>query len=346
MSTSKGKTVTIKTIAESLGISFSTVSKALNDDPNIKKETRERVRARADELGYEPNYMAKSLRAESTNTIGIIVNDVENPAIAFILKRISVQMARKDYSTLICDSQYDRDVEERNIRSVLSRKPDSLIIFPVSSLEGRQDIFGNYRDKVIVLGDSRNRSLSSVSVDYGYGGYLSAKQLLENGHRDFLVFAEPSSFPISNDYIDGIRRCCAEYGVDLPDERVFHSEPSIDNGFRLFMSLWDEEKKQFRLPFTGILCFCDTLAHGAYRGCNSLGLSIPDDVSIIGFDDNPLSAYSDPPLTTIYLPKEKMLESCLEILDSKLTSRDSATERYFIQPYLVSRKSVKNRKEK
>ncbi len=338
---SKKQQVTIKTIADHLGLSFSTVAKALNNDPKVKEETKKLVKQTAKKLGYKPNYIAKSLRENTSRSIGIILNDVENPAMSFVFKRISLEMSKMNISTLICDSQYDPVTEERNINSIMSRMPDCMIIFPVSPFAERQDIFGDFKDRVIILGDSSCPNINSVSVDYGMGGYISAKEMLSAGHRDILVFAEPSTFPISNEYIEGIKKAFAEYGVPFDSKRVFHTQPSIENGFRLFMDQYDEKKKKFKLPFTGILCFCDTIAHGVYKGCRTLNLSIPNDISVIGFDDNPLSAYSNPPLSTIYLPKEKMLESCLSILKNKLENSETSIERYFIDPYYVKRKSVK-----
>ena len=102
-----------------------------------------------------------------------------------------------------------------------------------------------------------------------------------------------------------------------------------------------KKKKKLRIPLTGVLYFCDSLAHGVYKACSILGFSIPNDISVIGFDDNQLSAYSNPPLTTIYLPKEKMLEKCTEILKMMIDGRNTGPMRFFIDPYLVTRESVR-----
>lgn len=343
--TEKAKPVTIKTLAEDLNISFSTVAKALNYDPKIKRETIELVNRRAKELGYRPNFMAKGLKGSSTKSIGFILNDVENPALAYIFKRISIKLGEHGYSTLICDSQYSADIERRNILSIISKSTDAIVIFLVSNDTGNIALLNEFSDKIILLGDSGNYpQFSCVAVNYELGGYLSAKELLQNGHHECVVFAEPKDFPASTQYLSGIRKAYHEFGLTLNEEHIFFTPPSIDNGCSNFINLWDLETKKTRFPFTGVLTFCDSLAHGVYKACKMLNLSIPNDISVIGFDDNPLSAYSDPPLTTIYLPKEQMLEKCNEILEHKLFKSQQTPMRFFLEPHLIARESVKHLK--
>ena len=126
------KKPTIKSIAAELNVSFSTVSKALNDDPLITKETKARVLRKAKEMGYLPNPHALALRNKPTNTIGIILNDLENTSLAYVLKGISRTMSKHGYTTLISDSEYDPKVETRNIDSVVSRIPSAIILSSVT----------------------------------------------------------------------------------------------------------------------------------------------------------------------------------------------------------------------
>lgn len=338
------KKVTIKTIAADLGLSFSTVAKALNHDPKIKKETMELVLHRAKEMGYQPNLMAKALRGSSTKSIGIILNDIENPSLAYIFKRISIKMGALGYTTLICDSQYDTDIERRNILSVISKAADLIIISPVSDDGSNIDLLTEIKDKVIILGDgAAYPEFHCVAVDYALGGYLSAKEILSHGHRNLLILTEPKSFPASNLYMQGIQRAYEEYKLSLPPERILYSPASIEMGYEQFMKSWDKTAGKLRILVTGVLCFCDSLAHGVYKACNELGLSIPDDISVIGYDDNPLSAYSNPPLTSIYLPKEEMLQKCCEILDAILNEtkeKEPSALHFMTEPYLVVRNSI------
>ena len=335
-------TVTVKSIAEELGISFSTVSKALNNSPLVKEETRQAVLAKAEEMGYAPNMLAKGLRSQTTKTIGIVFTDIENPALTFIFKSIAVEMVKYGYTTFICDSQFDGAFERENLSALLSRLPDSVILAPASKQYNNQDLLQEMAGRVILMSRKTDSKLrcNYIDVDYRHGGYIAALELLQKGHRDILIVTEPLEYPFSTQYVDGIRAAYEEYGIPFRDELILYAHASIENGCGCLLSQWDYDAGAFRTPFTAVLAFDDNLAHGIYKGAAKLGLSIPDDLSIIGFDDNPLSAFSQPPLTTIYLPKESIADSCIQILHSILLENSDNLHYYSLSPHLVSRASV------
>lgn len=338
---SNNRPVTIKSIANELGISFSSVSKALNGNPAIKEETRQMVLAKAKEMGYTPNSLAKGLRGNSTKTIAIIFNDIENPSLTYIFRTISIEMAKYGYTTMIFDSQFSEKTEHANLLTVLSRKPDFIILEPTTLNPDNLQLLDDCHQKLILLGASYETvGCHHVSVDYMSGGYLSARELLSRGHRDCLVMTAPLTFPISAQYVAGIRKAFAEYDLTLESSRIKETEASISNGFRILKNLWQEEEKTFSIPITGILTFDDMLAHGVYQAAKLLGFQIPEDISVIGFDDNPLSVFSMPPLTTIHLPKEAIAESCIKILHSSLVEKRPEICVFSLAPYLISRDST------
>ena len=146
---------------------------------------------------------------------------------------------------------------------------------------------------------------------------MAACEMLSKGHRDCLVITTPLTIPISSQFVIGIKRSFEEYGVPFHDNMIKDTcNSSIMGGFQIMNELWDHELGCFSVPFTGVLTFDDTLAHGVYKAASQFGLRVPEDISVIGFDDNPLSAFSMPPLTTIHLPREKMAESCISILNA------------------------------
>lgn len=337
------KPVTIKSIAKELGISFSTVSKALNGNPAIKEETRKIVTEKAKEMGYTPNSLAKGLRGNSTKTIAVIFNNIENPALTFIFRNIAIEMANYGYTTMIFDSQFSEQTEHANILTVLSRQPDFIILEPTSSNTENLKLLAGMEHKLILQG-SRHETINChhIHVDYFQGGYLAACEMLSHGHKDCLVLTEPLSFLISHEFVMGIRKAFNEYQVPFYEDRILTTHSSIPNGFKIMQELWDDEQKRYRIPFTGVLTFDDTLAYGVYKSAMQNGLEIPKDISVIGFDDNATSAFSNPPLTTIHLPKEKMAESCIYILNSALIENRDDICIFTLEPNLVSRNSVKN----
>ncbi|GKS13211.1 LacI family transcriptional regulator [Paenibacillus chitinolyticus] len=345
--TSTNKPITIKSIAKELNISFSTVSKALNNNPAIKEETRKLVLNKANEMGYTPNSLAKGLRSNSTKTIAIVFNDIENPVLTYIFRNISIQMADHGYTTMIFDSQFSEQTERANLLTVLSRQPDFIILEPTSMNPANLQLLAEMSNRLILQG-VRYETLSChhVHVDYARGGYLAACEMLSNGHRDCLVITEPLSFPTSEQFVLGIEQAYHEYGVPFNKDRVQITHSSIANGFQTMQKLWDYDAHAFRIPFTGVLTFDDNLAYGVYKAAMQFNLKIPEDISVIGFDDNPLSAFSMPPLTTIHLPKEKMAENHISILQSALLKGRTETCFFSSDPFLVPRGSVCNLFEK
>lgn len=337
------KPVTIKSIAKELNVSFSTVSKALNNNPAIKEETRLLVLNKANEMGYTPNSLAKGLRGESTKTIAIIFNDIENPVLTYIFRDIAITMAKYGYTTMIFDSQFSEKIERANIQAVLSRLPDFIIIEPTSMNPANLQLLSGMSNKLIVHGAHYENMLSHhVHVDYAQGGYLAASHLLSHGHKDCLVITETLNFPTSKNYVSGIKKAFLEYGIPFSDNRIKIASSSIMQGFKVIQSLWDAEKHAFSLPLTAVMTFDDNLAYGVYKASMQYNFSIPSDISVIGFDNNPLSIFSTPPLTTIQLPKEKIAENHINILRACLLKGRTETCLFSSEPTLISRGSVKN----
>jgi DNA-binding LacI/PurR family transcriptional regulator len=336
------KKVTIKSIAEELGISFSTVSKALNDSPLIKDETKKLVIEKAAELNYKPNYFAKGLRNMGTKTIGIILNDLENPANMNMIRKISVDLANHDYTTLICDSQFDTELELKNIKSVISRMPDSIIISPISSESNNLMVLEKMFNNTIVL-DSISSKVSAnyIFINHERAGYLSANYIISKGHKRNLILTGPKDFSGSNLFIKGIKQAYEEYNVEFDEEFVLYSKPALEDGYQLMIQSYQKLYKDNSNPFTSVITFCDTMAFGVYAAAQKLDLKIPEDISVIGYDDSPIDSFACPALTTIHMPKERIDSLCSELLVSKLVNNDKKLIAISLEPHLVERDSVK-----
>lgn len=336
------KKVTIKSIAEELGVSFSTVSKSLNDSPAVKDETREMVIEKARSMGYSPNMLARGLRTKSTKTIAVIFNDVENPVLTYIFKTISIYMAKYGYTTLICDSQFSCQTERSTISTVLSRLPEAVIIAPATTSYNNIDLLLDSSSNIIVFDENqRGVDCNFVDVDYEYGGYVSACELLSKGHRDILIITEPLDYPYSSYYVRGIRTAFSEYRVEFREDYIKFVHSSLESACSIVLSLWDAATHTFELPFSAAMCFGDNFALGVYKAAAQLGLSIPNDISVIGFDNNEVCEFANPPLTTVHLPRERMASSCIEILESGMEQEKRGKLTFSLSPHLVSRKSVK-----
>lgn len=333
-----GGTVTIKSIAEALGISFSTVSKALNGDPAISAQTRLLVEEKAREMNYTRNYFAQSLRQKGSKTVAIIVNDIDIPAYGEMIAIISAKLAEHGYTTMVSDSRYSEEFERSSIQTVISRMPEAIIIAPANpegeNLKLLEPMFGN----TLVLGDLNGTAqTSSLAVDHRLAGFLSADHLLKNGVKDNLILGGPEGYQSSDLYLAGVRQAYETHGIPVPEQNIIRFKPDQQAAYRTFVRMWQETPGFC----DGVLCFCDSMAFGIYRACRELELRIPTDISIIGYDDGPANDFTAPPLTTIHMPKDLVAAQCAQFVINRLVSGDTQLHNYRLQPYLADRCSVR-----
>lgn len=333
-------TVTIKSIAEELGISFSTVSKALNGDPAISQQTRELVQTKAKEMNYTRNYFAQSLRQKGSKTVAIIVNDIDIPAYGEMIAMISARLASHGYTTMVSDSLYNEEFERSSIRTVISRMPEAVIIAPADPSGKNMQLLAPMFDKTLVLGDVKGiLDTSSLYVDHRLAGRLSAAHLLYNGVEQNLIMAGPEGYQSSELFLQGIREEYEKQGIPFDEELVLRFKPDQLTAYRRFMDRWEETPGFCE----GVICFCDSMALGIYRAARELDLSIPEDISVIGYDDGPANDFTAPPLTTIHMPKDLVATQCAQFVIDRLVGGDTQLRSYTLQPYLADRGSVRKK---
>jgi DNA-binding LacI/PurR family transcriptional regulator len=336
--------VTIKSIANELGVSFSTVAKALKDDPAISEQTKQAVREKVRQLNYFPNDTARALRSSSTRTIGIILNDLENASYALLVKTITVALSSHGYSILVCDSQYDPEIERRNVLAMLSKRPDCLILSPCTQDSDALLPPDVLRERTVVI-DHMPGSLeiNAVCVDHRRGGFISASAVLGRGHRKVLTLTTPRGFPGGARYLEGARAAFAESGVPFNDELVSTFVPGIEAGRAAFESAYAARRGDADGPVTAVICFCDAMALGVYAGARRLGLAIPRDLSVVGYDDTPMASFTDPQLTTVRNPVDLVASNCARVMSARLLDRETSIKRILLEPSLVERGSVAGR---
>ena len=329
--------VTIKSIAERLGVSFSTVAKALNGDPLISAQTRELVEKTAKEMNYTRNAFASGLRQKSSHTVAIIINDLDIPAYGEMISFISGKLAEYGYTTLIADSKYSEEFERKSIRAMLAWKPEAIIVAPADPRGKNMDLISSVRTKALILGDPLNTSYNSVSIDHHHAGYMSAEKMIKSKVNSCLVFAGPEGYSSSDLYLAGIKKAYKDYNIPFKEDYIFRFKPDKQTAFRIFTDFWNES------PYAadGVICFCDSMAYGIYRAARELGLKIPNDISVIGYDDGPANEFTDPPLTTVRMPKDFIAEHCLEFITTHMKSNTSEAYIYKLKPLLSDRDSVK-----
>ncbi len=324
------KAAGIREVAAAAGVSVTTVSHVLNDTPHTRTsdETKIRVREAAARLNYQPNRLARGLRTQASGMVGLVTEEIATtPHAGQIILGAQEEASRHNLTLAIINSKLNlaREVESREIQAFLDRQVEGLIYATV------------YHDEVVppeqlfsvpaVLIGARDASgrIPSVMPDERGGAAAVVELLVAAGHRRIGFAATAIDVPATRGrlagFIDGMRSA----GLD-PAEFVIEAEPEAAGGYDATHALLDHGRSADERP-TAVFCYNDRMAMGAYRAIAELGLSVPQDVSVVGFDDQaPIPGSLHPPLTTVALPHYEMGAAAVELITLLRDGRADASE--------------------
>ncbi len=331
---------TIKDIAAKANLSVTTVSLVLNDKPcKIPEETRRLVQKIAEEMNYHPNQLAVGLIKKRTQTIGLIVSDISNSFFAGLTKGIENECRKNHRTLIVCNSndQFERDLE---YITVLASKNADGIVYCMSrdtDLERFykvQSLLDQFAVPYVMLDRSFDLpGVYIVRVDHVTGGHLATSHLLGLGHRRIACVTGPMNLVDSRDRLQGYRKALAEYGVPFDEELIIEGTYEMESGILASDTLQDRD-------FSAIFAFDDMMAYGVYQGLKKHGLSIPEDVSVVGYDDIFPSAILDVPLTTVHQPIRRLGEAAVRKLLAVIDNNGDVEASSLLVPELVVRKST------
>lgn len=347
--------LTLSDVAKAAGFSPSTVSIVLNDAPlsrYVAASTKRTIRETAERLGYRPDIFARSLRSQKSQTIGVLVIDLADPFCTNILQGIERKLLETPYLPIIMDAHNESQQVNRYADLMLERRVEGLItvanwlLFDISVLE---DISDRQLPTVVVGRDLESPAINSVIVDNESGGYAAIEHLYRLGHREIAFICGPRRMNDSRLRWRGIRRFAQKAKLRL-NPALVKSLPEIfdsASGFEGSRVLTSEYLRSGE-SFTAILAFDDISAYGAIRALSEYGRRVPDDCSVIGFDDIPAAALSTPGLTTIHQPMLEMGEYAVECILKSLNRSDGERDGFYGQnhvmpPELVPRESTASR---
>lgn len=329
--------VTIEDISKRLGISVSTVSKALNDYPDVSQETRERVKEAALALDYHPSAVARNLRRGRNDKIGLLIN---NP-ISFISEYISEIVAG---TALIAEESnhnlilYTRAVDhpDRLKRICRAREVDGLVLIFEPS-PAAVNVLENEGMPFIVFGRRiEDPRVSFVAPDNVDGAYRLTQHLIEQGHQRIGFTTRPQLGTVSEDRFGGYRRALEEAGMDFDAELVVETIIEPGSGRRAINALLGLSR-----PPTALFAFYDLMAVDAVQAVQERGLRVPGDIAIAGFDGLRSSLITTPPITTVQQPLQEMGRRATRILLSLIQDRDQRPERQVVSVELIIRESTR-----
>jgi LacI family transcriptional regulator len=347
----KSSMVTIRDVAKESGFSSTTVSIVLNNAPlarYIPATTKKRIERAAKKLGYRPNLFARSLRSKRSHTVGVMVFDITDPYCTPILRGIENSLYQSNFLPILTDVQNERSRFERYLEMLLDRRVEGLILlanwlFLDINLLG--DLEKSSIPTAIISCELKTEAISSVIVDNEIGARLALEHLYSLGHRKIAFIRGPKALADSAPRWKGIRNFAKETALEIDSRLVVDLPESRDplSSFEAGYKLSEDLLKQKR-AFTAILAFDDMTAFGAIRALTKAGVRVPEQCSVVGFDDVATCAIYTPPLTTIRQPMESMGATAVSIvvdgINAVLEKRETSATHRKVAPELVVREST------
>ncbi|WP_100407649.1 LacI family DNA-binding transcriptional regulator [Bacillus solitudinis] len=328
---------TISDVAKHAGLSKTTVSRVINNSPHVAPEKREKVLHAMKELNYSPNPSARRMRGNIMTSIGVIVPRIVNPFFSYLVDSIEKAAYEHGYQVVIFQSDERREKELSFLEMLKTKQVDAMIM---TAIENDWEVIESYKQYGLILLCNEyllNKGVSTVRVDQMNATFIGVKHLIEKGHRKIAyctggLFADDGK---DKDRNKGFQKAMKEAGLDVNPQWVFVERHSIEDGKKVADQIIKMEDKPTAI-FTG----SDEVAGGILVELKSNGFKIPNDMAIIGFDDQPLAEIIDPKLTTIRQPISKMGEKCVEIIVSQNQGKGSEIIDCELQNELVIREST------
>ncbi len=331
--------VTLKDVAARAGVHTSTASRALDPDRRtlVHQETVARVRAAADQLGYRGDSIASGLRRGRTHTLGVVVADLGNPFIAPVVRGIEHQLEGRGLMALIAESRDQPTRMARALDSLMARRADAVIV--TGARVGDERALRKAQQQLPIVLAVRHlpgSGIPAVTHDDERGGRLAAEHFLEHGHTRIAQLAGPQEVSNFRERGVGFRERLRSAGIGAIELEEYGNRPTFEEGKRLMELLL---ARTGALP-TAIFAHNDLMAFGALQALGDHDRSCPEDVAIIGYNDTLMTAFTDPPITTIRLPGYELGRMAADTATMLIEDREQARTPLTLPPVLVPRRST------
>ncbi len=344
-------TLTIKDIARICGVSISTVSRAINNDPGINAKTKDRVMEVVREFNYIPNNSARNLKMTESNTVALIVKGINNPFFQGMFPLFQETLEREGYQFLLHTVSADAD-ESYVAEEIAKEKRLKGIIFLGGKMDYPEKVLKNIHVPLVLCSvagvsrdDADNVSVSTVSIDDFKEAHKVVDYLCKKGHRRIaIVTSQRNDYTVGRTRLEGYKKALEDNGIAYDDALVGYMEENPEyteaNGYNIMERLIKSGKE-----FTAVFVISDRMAVGAYKAIYDAGKRIPEDYSVIGFDGIELTRYMYPSLTTVIQPVREMVDSSIRMLVEQIKDMDgSPRQQKIYEAKLQERESVREMK--
>jgi len=306
--------VRLKDIAQIIGVSVMTVSKALRDEPDVSAATKAKIKKLAADMGYVPDSSAQGLRTKTTKLFGLVIPSTTNPVHARIVFAIEERAHELGYDLLICHTYNKPEREDACLRRLLSRRVDGLFITPVYRFEAEARIYQEIITRnipTVLLGSPAPfcKNFPAIEIEELVASYNATKHLLGLGHKKIAYLTGPPAAPWAHERFEGYRRALREAGIEVDDKLVFAAGNTIEEGANAALKMIGEGCHP-----TAIQAVSDFVAIGCAETLLQQGIKIPEDISLVGFGNILTAEYYRVPLTTVSQPKYRLGTTAMETM--------------------------------
>ncbi|MCB2352537.1 LacI family DNA-binding transcriptional regulator [Clostridium estertheticum] len=324
--------VGIKDIAIECNVSATTVSRALNNSKEISKKTRELILKTCEEKGYIPNSAARSLILNKTNMIGLLIPDITNQYYAYVSKGVSSYLEKIGYGLVLCNSDRNKENENRYIDFLAQKRVDGIILIPVKpKASDYKKIIANVP---LVMADNyvKDLEVSYVGNDNYVGARKIVSHMLRQGYRKIGVILGDESSTASNERLKGYKDILTEKNIEISNDILLNSSANFEDGFRLAQILINKK-------VDAIFTINDSVAMGVMKYAHMNNILIPKDIGIAGYDDIEQASMLTVPLTTVHQKKFELGQIAAKILIEEINNHKTLKQTIILKPELVIRKS-------
>ncbi len=333
--------VSIKEVAERAGVSSSTVSRILAGKLAVKEETRERVMRAVEDLDYKPSLMAKSLRSGESRLLGFIIPNIERPFYPKVMKHLEELAYEHGYSIILCDASESTEKESEFLHTLTGLRVDGVVFLPTKETTDHIRPFVG-KLPIVVINRKFDIGLPCVLGDDYEGGYSAGMHLCRLGHRRISCIIDNRKRNYNLDRYEGFCRAMRENGILDYERYVIRGVRTPEDVPGRIRSLLEQPDRP-----TAVFAFDDTLAYGAYQAAHDLGLKVPEDLSIVGYDDLPFSRYMIPPLDSYSVPYKEINKVALNLLLEEIRDKKGPSPAVFrVSGELIVRGSAAKAPEK